>query len=717
MNKLSVPWLALLLLAGCKLEPAPAPNAMSSFKVSVLGVYEGTGASRTPLPVVASCVALYGSQSAVPFDIKGQAGCRYLIPRGEVEFDIKATAIGIDGQPFRDFNGPVSFRVVPADLPPSLRNRWSAANLGEVVASVHAVQPYGEARVWVEDAPPQLIYDAGMVNQAELPAEPVAPAKRSYAAGASPTIYFADQTLQSLQMPATLDNRGSPFSGNFVIVGKNPTSGEVLKQTCVDDPARNGRDSLMVVTGLDPSGFFVTDISACRVKEMLSDSTGATVRTGEPPEPCYIATPDGGREESLDGGPGRCNISEKACTRRADCPGYSPSTFAHMFVYNYNFPDNLDEGDLLFTLSGSVQEFTSTTQLVFPAWTTAERVRRLPEAEWNKWLQFAKPYDINARTCGGDNTAAPFLTDALCGQNRRNLKMESLESGLVRVRRARFPKKFQNCDFNSNGSVPFFCETKPPNSDWQWGSCNFDGTESEADRTERVCNHDCVIGLGDNAGIICSEASTYKGFGQFVVEMTLPGPSSMGLDDALPLRTQIALARLAPDAGVDDAGMLPSNPSVRVTGYSAGQEVAITCDHEARYRVGGASVVAIDGDGVVAPGQIVRKTFGATDTSVAFQAVSAPARCTVGINARTRINLITREAVPELEPNCNEADADPDRARQCINLRGAEFDIIGHLRQAQPARPRWIVIPRAPDDLCCYPGPGLECPRPIKPCR
>jgi hypothetical protein len=706
----------VLLLTACPAE-APPPNAMTSFKVTVLGVFDNTGPTRVPLQVVASCVDLYGSQDAVPFDIKGQPGCRYLIPRGEVEFDIQATAMGIDGQPFRDFNGPVAFRVVPADLPPNLRQRWSAANLGEVTATVHAVQPYGEARVWVEDAPPQPTYDGGLVNQDDLPAEPVYPARRSYAAGASPTVYFADQTLQSLQIPALLDNRSSPFAGNFVIVGKNPTSGEVLHQTCTDDPARNGHDSLMVVTGLDPAGFFVTDISACRVKEVLSDSAGGTVRTGEPPEPCWIATPDGGRVESLDGGAGRCNISEKACTRRADCPGYSPGTFAHMFVYNYNFPDNLDEGDLLFTLSGSVQEFTSTTQLVFPAWTTAERVRRLPEAEWNKWLQYAPPYDINARTCGGDNAAAPFLTDALCGHNRRNLKMESLESGLVRIRRVRFPKKFQNCDFNANGSVPFFCETKPPNADWQWSTCSFDAPEPEADRVERVCNHDCVIGMGENAGIICSEESTYKGFGQFVVEMTLPGPSSLGLDDALPLRMQIANALLAPDAGVDDAGMLPMNPSARVSGYGAGQEVAITCDHDARYRVGGASVVAIDGDAVVGPGQIVRKTFGATDTSVAFQAVSAPARCTVGINARTRINLITRDAIPELEPDCDEADADPARARQCTDLRGSEFDIIGHLRQAQPARPRWIVIPRSPDDVCCYPGPGLECPRPIKPCQ
>ncbi len=703
-----------LLVSGCPLEPGPAPNLMSSFKVEVVGVYERVGSTRTPLPVVTPCVALYGSQAAVPADVKGQPGCRYVIPRGEAEFDIRANAVGLDGKPFTDFNGSVSFRVVPGDLPNDLRARWSAAALGKVEATVRAVHPYGEAHVWVEDAPPRAIYDGGVVNPDELPAEPL---KRTFASGTSPTIYFADQTLQSIQLPGELDNRSSPFVGNFVVVGKNPGSGTALLQNCSDDPARNGREALMVITGLDPSGFFVTDISACRVKEVLSDAVGGSVRTAEPAEPCWITAADGGREENVDGGMGTCNISERACRRRSDCPGYSPGTFASIFVYNYNFPDNLDEGDLLFTLSGGIQEFTSTTQLVFPSWSTAERVRRLPEAEWDKWLKFARPYDLNMRTCGQDNAAAPFLTDSLCGHNRRNMKMESLESGLVRIRRARFPRKFQNCDFNANGSVPFFCETRPPGEDWRWSTCSFDAPEPEADRVERVCNHNCVIGLGENAGVICAEQSTFRGFGQFTVEMTLPGPAALGLDDVLPLRMQIAAAQLAPplDAGVGDAGV-PQNPSVRVGGYLAGQEVAITCSQAARYHVGGTDVVATDVDGLVAPGQIVRHTFAANESAVAFQAITAEARCTVGINARTRINLITRDAVPELEPDCNEADPDAERAQQCKNLRGSEFDIIGHLRQAQPARPRWIVIPRAPDDLCCYPGPGLECPRPIKPC-
>lgn len=694
----TVPALLALTLLGCPLEPGPKLNQLTSFKVTVAGVYERAGVNRNPLPVIAPCVAQYGTAAAVPTEVKGTKDCRYVIPRGEVEFDVTAKAMGLDGQPVTDWSGSVSYRVIPGDLVANLRARWTLVTGGEVTTTVRALHPYGEVRVWVEDSPPKAIFDGGEVNADDMPP---AAAPRTYAAGASPIVYFADQTLQSLQLPGELDNRSSPFTGEFVQVGKDPGSGDRLRQTCADDPARNGAEALMVVTGLDPAGFFVTDISACRLKEMQTDALGNRVRTPEPPEPCWLGQGDGGREENLDGGMGKCGISEQSCRRRADCPGYSPGTFSSMFIYNYNFPDGLDEGDLLFTLSGSVQEFTSTTQMVFPAWTVAERVRRLPEEQWNKWLQFAKPYVITGRTCGQDDAENVYLTDALCGHNRRNLKMESLESGLVKLPRVRFPQRFVNCDFNANGSVPFFCEDT---RNLVWSTCAFDAPEPEVDRVERVCNQNCVIGLEENAGQICSEESTFKGFGQYVVELTLPGPAALGLDEGLPRRMQKIVARSTASARVSDEN------------WVATREVAITCSAPAHYKVGGPSVAATTADAQLAPGQIVRHTFGAGESAVAFVAVGADATCTVGINARTRINLITKDAIPELNPDCQEDDADEEKARQCRYLRAAEFDVVGHLRHVQPARPRWVVIPRAADDVCCYPGPGLECPRPIQPC-
>jgi len=351
--------------------------------------------------------------------------------------------------------------------------------------------------------------------------------------------------------------------------------------------------------------------------------------------------------------------------------------------------------------------------MVFPAWTTAERVRRLPQDQWNKWLQFAKPYEINARTCGQDNAALPFLTDSLCGHNRRNMKMESLESGLVKLRRIRFPQKFVNCDVNSNGSVPFFCETRPSGGDWQWSTCSFDAPEPESDRVERECNQNCVIGLGEHTGTICSERSTFAGFGQYVVEMNLPGPSYLGRDDQLALRAQKVTAPLGTDP-MDGGGRV--NPTVRVNNYVAGNEVLITCDQPTRYKIGVGNTVVSETDPILAADQMVRYTFTGGETSVAFQATTATSNCSVGINARTRINLLTKDAIPEINPDCDENDADQTRAQECRNLRGSEFDVVGHLKQVQPARPRWVVIPRAADDVCCYPGPGLECPKPIQRC-
>lgn len=696
-----------LLLAACPAFQAPAPNQLQTFQVRVLGVFSRQGTNRLPASVVKSCVEQYGSADAVPTEAKGRPDCQYLIPPGEVEFDIEATAMGMGEGPLPGFSGAVSWRVIPGDVVPELQARWGLMNNGVIQTTVRAVHPYGAVRVWIEDAPPKLLFDAGSVDVSMLPPEPVAPFQRTYAAGASPEIHFADQSLQSLQMPGVLDNRSSPFAGEFVVVGKNPGSGQTLKQACTDDPSRNGRDALMVVTGLDPSGFFVTDVSACRIREMLADNTGSSVRTPEPNETCWQVASDGTRVENLDGGAGICNISERPCTKRSDCPGYSPGNFASMFVYNYNFPEGLDEGDLLFTLSGSVQEFTSTTQMVFPSWTVAERVRQLPKEQWDKWLRYAPPYNLNGRTCGLDDNATPFITDTLCGHNRRNLKMESLESGLVRLRRIRFPNRFENCDFNGNGSVPFFCETRPPGEDWQWSTCSFDAPEPEADRIERVCNMNCVVGMGEHAGTICSERSTFQGFGQFVVEMALPGPSALELDDALSQRMQ-RLTATASDAG--------TNPSVRAQGYGQGTELAIACSENTRYRVGNEQVVATETDDELPANQVMRRVVQAGESAVAFQAINQTATCTVGFNSHTRINLVTKDAVPELNPDCDEADADENKAQQCRFLRGAEFNVVGHLRQVQPARPRWVVTPRAPDDVCCYPGPGMQCPRPIQPC-
>ena len=705
---------AALLLTACPTLTSPPIDPLTTFQVTVTGVY--LAGTTTPIDVTSNCVARYGGAAKVPPAVKGTAACRYAIPRGEIEFGFSAIALDTRGQPITDFNGPLSFRVIPGDVSGPYALRWATMANGAITAKVRSIHQYSRARVWVEDAPPKVSYDGGEVlDRGGLPVEPD---HRTYATGASPEVFFDDPTLQSLQVPDGFDNRSSPLVGEYVSVGKNPSSGEDLLQSCAADPRRDGKRVAMVVTGTDPSGFFVSDLTACRLQEWTKDSTGAVqVRTPEPPEPCLlahtapdgglepVALPDGGTTELTvaNGSPGVCDVSTKACRSTAECPAYLPGHFGQMFIYNYSYPEGLYQGDLVYTLSGAVQEFTSTTQMTFPAWTIAESVHTLPQEQWNKWLQYVQPRELGMRICGGDNTASPpYLTDQLCGHNKRNLKMESLESALVKVRNVRFPNKFVNCDANSDGSVPFFCEQKDQAGNWAWGTCSFDAPEPETDRVERQCNQDCVISTGPYDGTVCAEESTFIGFGQFPVEMNPPGPAALGFDESLPMRIV-----KTPVTGATEA---------RLGGYVAGQQLNVVCNVPVRFVVGtGTETVDVSAP-LLAARQNTMPSLTGTQTTVSVKAEGTAGTCWSAVNPKMRMNLVAKDALPDLKPDCSPDDADADRAAQCQALRAATFDVVGHMRQVQPARPRWVISPRDPDDVCCHPGPGLGCPRPIQPC-
>lgn len=639
-------------------------SAPSSFGVEVRRVTPS--GSSNPLDVLSSCASRYGgSQQAVPEALRGTTGCRYAITRSQVELEVVVTALDKAGQRINTFEGPVSFRVVPGDIaegPADSPYQWRQVVLsgGEGTGRVRATNLYGEVRVWAQDEAPELIHlsDGGTLQP------PPQPDGRSFAVGSSPAIFFEEPTLAKVQQPTDFDNRTSPFTGQFITVGRSPESGtgQVQEQNCTPGDPNDGKPVTLVVTGTDPSGFFVTDLTACRVRE--ETGSGSNVRTPEP-------------------------------------SGYLPGTYGSLFIYNFSFPEGLDQGDLLWTLSGSVQEFTSTTQFTFPSWTIREKVRLLPPDQWNKYLDLVPPVEILLRHCGLDDQLTPFVTDTVCGHNRRNLKMESLESRLVKLRRVRMPQTFKSCDFDGNGEVPFFCETTV-DGEWVWSGCAFPPPAVDPEATERECHIECVNGSGP----LCTERTAFRNFGQFVVELVAPGPREAGLDDSLPGRWQ--------------AVTLGASSARHRTGYSSGRTVNVWCESAARMRAGSSSVVAGPGDTLVPARTLQGYTFQSGEQYLAFLAEGTPAansRCHVGDSPRTRINVMTRDAVPELEPDCSESDPDAERARQCRLLREATYDIIGHLRHVQPARPRWLVMPRDADDLCCYPGPSNECPRPIKPCE
>jgi hypothetical protein len=672
-------------LSGCYNVDSNVPGTVGSFRVVVQSISAvNDNGSLQPLPVVPSCIKEHGTRlDQVPAEVRGTPDCRYVVPGGQVELLVDVTALDRSGKPF-DFNGPVSFKVVPGDLSGDYTYAWTKLSRGRGQGKVRAQHVYGEVRVWALDEPVEPRYaDGGIAGDpTQLPQE--SDAGRTYSAGSSETLFFQEPTLAAVQTPQGFDNRSSPFVGQFVTIGRAPESGSVLYQNCPDidlngdgkvDP-QPPKPVTLLVTGTDPAGFFVTDMTACPIPEDTSSASG--VRAAEP-------------------------------------SGYLPGTYGSMFVYNYNFPEGLDPGDLLWTLSGSIQEFTSTTQLTFPSWTVREHVRELPPDQWTKYLKLNPPVELNLRHCFLDNVLNPFLTDVLCGYNTRNLKLESLESGLVKLRRVRFPKVFKNCDLDGNGTVPFFCQTRDAvTNEWIWGGCATPAPNPDPDAAERTCNAQCTTATGPMKNTLCTEQAQFNSYGQFVVEMAGPGPREAGLDNALPSRTQEVLLAAT------------SNKTGSV--YEDGAQVSVFCDLDTYVRFGDTNVAASTEDELL-PAKTRRDvTISGGKGFVAFLAKQMPPpstetpappapRCYVSRNTQTRILLMTKDAVPDLKVDCNENDTDTERARQCRYLRGATFDVVGHLRHVQAARPRWMVLPRDVDDLCCYPGPGLECPRPIKPCE
>ncbi|HEX8436828.1 MAG TPA: hypothetical protein VF697_17080, partial [Archangium sp.] len=404
---------SLLLLAataavsGCYSVENAKPSGVGSFRVLVqsINAVNGSGAPQA-LDVVPSCIKRYGTATEqVPPEVRGTEDCRYIAPNGPVEMTLDITALDKNGQPF-DFNEAVAFQVEPGRLTGTYKYHWTTLTKGRGIGKVRAEFLYGEVRVWVKDERFEPTYvdggilyhtDAGSADPEQFPKEP--DTGRSYAAGASAPVFFAEPTLASIQRPQVPDNRSSPFVGQFVTIGRAPESGSVLYQNCPDiDVDKDGKVDVLppkpvtlLVTGTDPSGFYVTDMTACRVPD--------------PTEPS----------------------------------GYLPGTFGSMYVYNYSFPEGLDPGDLLWTLAGSLQEFTSTTQLTFPSWSVREHVRELPPEQWNKYLNLNPPVELNLRHCGLPDSLSPGPVDKLCGFYNDNMKLESLESALVKVHHVRFP--------------------------------------------------------------------------------------------------------------------------------------------------------------------------------------------------------------------------------------------------------------------------------------
>lgn len=166
-----------------------------------------------------------------------------------------------------------------------------------------------------------------------------------------------------------------------------------------------------------------------------------------------------------------------------------PGNFASIYIYSYSYPDDLQIGDRLDSVIGTVQEFTGDTQITFPSWVRKD----VP----TNTADLPTPVEITPAICAASGTGD---TGLLCGHSTSNLALESLESAVVIVKNVKTPTRWVNCDLNEDGTVLNYdptCTANDPRI-----SCQ-----------EIACNTDC------NKDLTCSELSSYKNYGQWAVSM------------------------------------------------------------------------------------------------------------------------------------------------------------------------------------------------------
>ena len=109
------------------------------------------------------------------------------------------------------------------------------------------------------------------------------------------------------------------------------------------------------------------------------------------------------------------------------------TAFAHVYMYNFNTPEDLLRGDCLLELTGTVEEFQGFTEMKNPFW-----VVDVDETQPDT------PRCIDLLPAPTELTAA-MLTD--------DYVMEGLESGLVTIAGATLLTEFESCDLNGNGAI------------------------------------------------------------------------------------------------------------------------------------------------------------------------------------------------------------------------------------------------------------------------
>ncbi|MBI5543197.1 MAG: hypothetical protein HY901_04875 [Deltaproteobacteria bacterium] len=692
--------LGLAPLAGCECtgETYELPHRVESFRVQVKSVQS------------------FSSDGSTSFKSWSQTAPMGM-PRVGALLEVEVTALDEAGVNLLSFQKPISFRVTPGHvvaagpLADPLVTQIEEGNIsvlrktdprmlemrdGVARGFVLVEKVFGPTVLWAQDSPPAPVFvlpseegddenaplpDAGVEFDAGPSPEGLDAAwqehdgGRTYAAGVSDPLWFASPSLADTQLlpgkepgfPAApgcqqaspgWNNKASPFVGNFLTIDTPYPAGD------------------MIVSAIFAEGFYCTDLISAPVND-----------------PFYTDDPTGHRT--------------------------MPGTFGHMYVYNYNYPDNLFVGDRVHSVTGTVQEFSGDTQMVFPSWVRKEGLPRLQDLPKPYLLDFSSYTDTCAQgdplshcdsnaaprnslrcvhSCGGKSCPPGFVcnSDQQCAC--QTVPYDSCAATIPGSR----------CDASQNKCVGTCPES--PCSAGQW--C----VQQRCVKPSDPCgNVTCPIGERCNSSTGACECGPTSGYrlSKTATWKAVPAPASQWMEQLFAYSNKNIEIESLESAVVKLYNILPST-------------VFTNCD--------------ANGNGSIPPfrwnvpngpdgcGDFNGASWFCDPNGKDTEDCECNRDCVTGRNAfqgkvcselntfqtygqwlvqledqwQTRINVSTRDAIPELDPR---EFGKPEYA-------GCRVDITGILRQVQAARPRWLILARDEQDVCCRAESGSKCPTP-----
>jgi len=458
----------LLLVSGLAFSPCvetrKLENGLAGFRVRITSV-EGTSGGD------------------------GSASDPYDYPSDEIVIHLAAEAYDQFGAPLPGYQGNVGVKVTPGELVyPDTRVAFSD---GTAEAAIRARKLSGQVALWLEDV---------RVVDGDVARSPIQPRVRcqdhdgcpegarcyegicqrevrltrkegTWATGISDLVYFAQPRLRNVQWDPWLPkNDMSSLTGRFVDVDCR-----------AGDPAGpfNDGHGQLLVTGIFNEGFYVTD---------LADMGTA---------------------------------------------------YNHLYAYSYSYPENLEIGDRLDRLAGISQDFSGATQISFPTYFRALDEHHDPTPfQVHDVDGVAPPSLITTAMCDEESSTT---TRHMCGHSKDNWTLEEIESARVRIENLRAPDVYIDCDFNGNLEITSSYPYPDMETSCRDACLARNGAEvvvrdfvaspaALADllvQEQVICPWEASIpGIAPNCvrlrlgpEHICSELSTMRQFGQWVVAL------------------------------------------------------------------------------------------------------------------------------------------------------------------------------------------------------